>query len=313
MLVEGEAWNFERSLARPNASIRNSFAAGFVLSIETSFDSPEKKKEKNARARASCVHSSDISFRLLLFRAMFAHRAGYLSLVLGLLLPLILITNGDIEVGIPEYEVNPSNVSSSILDHEMEPRSDDSSVVNRSVERKSGGPFSYRRDSYLEALRHSRTSTDPREGIVDAVATGSFHRRKEQSFGPVYTTKRSEITAPSSSRVVHADSFSMAASDSYSLPSRTSVDFNGVKNTYGPPSSYGPPSNDYSYGEYGGGYQPQQGEARGIYRLLRTEYIEYSSALLDFSFQLTGHRTVYPSLCNSPFPPSISRGRSRSS
>ena len=140
---------------------------------------------------------------------MFAHRAGYLSLVLGLLLPLILITNGDIEVGIPEYEVNPSNVSSSILDHEMEPRSDDSSVVNRSVERKSGGPFSYRRDSYLEALRHSRTSTDPREGIVDAVATGSFHRRKEQSFGPVYTTKRSEITPPSSSRVVHADSFSM--------------------------------------------------------------------------------------------------------
>lgn len=244
---------------------------------------------------------------------MFAHRAGYLSLVLGLLLPLILITNGDIEVGIPEYEVNPSNVSSSILDHEMEPRSDDSSVVNRSVERKSGGPFSYRRDSYLEALRHSRTSTDPREGIVDAVATGSFHRRKEQSFGPVYTIKRSEITPPSSSRVVHADSFSMAASDSYSLPSRTSVDFNGVKNTYGPPSSYGPPSNDYSYGEYGGGYQPQQGEARGIYRLLRTEYIEYSSALLDFSFQLTGRRTVYPSLCNSPFPPSISRGRSRSS
>lgn len=310
MLVEGEAWNFERSLARPNASIRNSFAAGIVLSIETSFDSPEKKKEKNARARASCVHSSDI---LLLFRAMFAHRAGYLSLVLGLLLPLILITNGDIEVGIPEYKVNPSNVSSSIFDHEMEPRSDDSSVVNRSVERKSGGPFSYRRDSYLEALRHSRTSTDPREGIVDAVATGSFHRRKEQSFGPVYTTKRSEITAPSSSRVVHADSFSMAASDSYSLPSRTSVDFNGVKNTYGPPSSYGPPSNDYSYGEYGGGYQPQQGEARGIYRLLRTEYIEYSSALLDFSFQLTGRRTVYPSLCNSPFPPSISRGRSRSS
>lgn len=248
---------------------------------------------------------------------MFAHRAGYLSLVLGLLLPLILIANGDSEVRIPEYEVdvNPSNVSSSILDHEMEPRSDvgDSSMINRSVERKSGGPFSYRRDSYLEALRHSRTSTDPREGIVDAVSTGSFHRRKEQSLGPVYTTKRSEITPPSSSRVVHADSFSMAASDSYSLPSRTSVDFNGVKNTYGPPSSYGPPSNDYSYGEYGGGYQPQQGEARGIYRLLRTEYIEYSSALLDFSFQLTVRRTVYPSLCNSPFPPSISRGRSRSS
>ncbi|XP_006563628.2 uncharacterized protein LOC408510 [Apis mellifera] len=212
---------------------------------------------------------------------MFAHRAGYLSLVLGLLLPLILITNGDIEVGIPEYEVNPSNVSSSILDHEMEPRSDDSSVVNRSVERKSGGPFSYRRDSYLEALRHSRTSTDPREGIVDAVATGSFHRRKEQSFGPVYTIKRSEITPPSSSRVVHADSFSMAASDSYSLPSRTSVDFNGVKNTYGPPSSYGPPSNDYSYGEYGGGYQPQQayGAPHGI-----SESVQLSLPSIDFSW-----------------------------
>lgn len=218
---------------------------------------------------------------------MIAHRARDFSPVLGLLLPLILVANGH-EFGngtvTPEnqVDVNLSNVS--IINHKedkMEARSDGDSSINRSVERKNGGPFSYRRDSYLEALRHSRTSTDPREGIVDVVGTGSgsFHRRKEQSLGPVYT-KRSEIPA-SSSRIVHVDSFSMVPSDSYSLPSRTSVDFNAVKNTYGPPQpsygppsygppSYGPPSssNDYSsYGEYGGGYSPhqaQQGETRGI-------------------------------------------------
>lgn len=274
---------------------------------------------------------------------MIAHRSGDLSPVLGLLFfPLILVASGHEFARngtvIPENDhyVNPSNVSSSVTSHgtEMEARADGELSVTRSVERKSGGPFSYRKDSYLEALRHSRTSTDPREGIVDVVGTGSFHRRKEQSLGPVYTTKRSEIpsSSSSSSRIVHVDrdSFSMVPSDSYSLPTRTSVDFNGVKNTYGPPQpsygspSYGPPpSNDYSYGTSGGGYspyQPQQGETRGIVLgSFETERIFlrflFDRFLDDVSktFQLTGRHTGYPTRCNSPFRPSISPGRSRSS
>ncbi|XP_043789078.1 uncharacterized protein LOC122713016 isoform X2 [Apis laboriosa] len=242
---------------------------------------------------------------------MIAHRARDFSPVLALLLPLILVANGHgfgNGTVIPEnqVDVNLSNVSSSVINHKedkMEARSDGDSSINRSVERKNGGPFSYRRDSYLEALRHSRTSTDPREGIVDVVGTGSgsFHRRKEQSLGPVYT-KRSEIPA-SSSRIVHVDrdSFSMVPSDSYSLPSRTSVDFNAVKNTYGPPQpsygppsygppSYGPPSssNDYSsYGEYGangGGYSPHQpqqayGAPHGM-----SESVQLSLPSIDFSW-----------------------------
>lgn len=297
-----------RTFPRSSQRFHSKFVRRGYRSIERSFDSTSPKKKKTL-ALARVVFALPIIVSITV-GAMIAHRARDLSPVLGLLLPLILVANGH-EFVTPENEVdvNPSNVSSSILNHKMEPRTDGDSSINWSVERKSGGPFSYRRDSYLEALRHSRTSTDPREGIVDAVGTGSFQRRKEQSLGPVYTTKRSEITplSSSSSRIVHGNSFSMVPSDSYSLPSRTSVDFNGVKSTYGPPqpsygspSIYGPPpsSNDYSsYGEYGtngGGYsphQPQQGETRGIvlgsvYRFHVEMDIEYSSSFSIFRSSL---------------------------
>lgn len=295
-----------RTFPRSSQRFHSKFVRRGYRSIERSFDSTFPKKKKTL-ALARVVFALPIIVSITV-GAMIAHRARDLSPVLGLLLPLILVANGH-EFVTPENEVdvNPSNVSSSILNHKMEPRTDGDSSINWSVERKSGGPFSYRRDSYLEALRHSRTSTDPREGIVDAVGTGSFQRRKEQSLGPVYTTKRSEITPLSSSRIVHGNSFSMVPSDSYSLPSRTSVDFNGVKSTYGPPqpsygspSIYGPPpsSNDYSsYGEYGtngGGYsphQPQQGETRGIvlgsvYRFHVEMDIEYSSSFSIFRSSL---------------------------
>ncbi|CAL7938343.1 unnamed protein product [Xylocopa violacea] len=159
------------------------------------------------------------------------------------------------------------------LGHEdkMEARSEEVplSVIKpstRSVEWKNIGPLTRSKDSYLEALRHSRTSTDPREGIVavDGVSgSGSFQRRKEQSQGPVYVGKRSEVS-------FDRDSFSMVPSDSYSLPTRSSEDFGGpgLRISYGPPQSqppkgsYGPPLNDYSsYGEYtasGGAYSPSQ-------------------------------------------------------
>ncbi|CAK9824826.1 hypothetical protein ANTRET_LOCUS2931 [Anthophora retusa] len=190
--------------------------------------------------------------------------------------------------------LDSANGTASIVEEKMEGRTDGDGETllstkpsTRSVEWKSG-PFTRTKDSYLEALRHSRTSTDPREGIVAADApnnTGSsFQRRKEQSQwqqqqqqGPVYAAdKRAEIST-ASSRISYAspdqDSFSMVPSDSYSLPARPSGDFAGGKNTYGPPQpprgTYGPPYNDYhsaSYGDYSaaaGSYSPaQQGEAR---------------------------------------------------
>lgn len=139
------------------------------------------------------------------------------------------------------------------------------------------GRLSWAKDSYLEALKHSRTSTDPREGVIGAAGEStsgstSFQRRKEYAQGPVYSGKGEE--SGTSPRIVHGaqnrDSF-MVPSDSYSLPTRTSGDFGAVQNTYGPPQpprgSYGPPSNGYSpYGDYSGGayLPPQQGEGRGI-------------------------------------------------
>ncbi|KOX79718.1 hypothetical protein WN51_11328 [Melipona quadrifasciata] len=122
----------------------------------------------------------------------------------------------------------------------------------RSAEWSNRGPFVRGKDSYLEALRHSRTSTDPREGVVDAVddgaGSGSFQRRKEQSFA----AKRSELSLQTSS-----DSYSMVPSDSYSLPTRPYTDFSGLRNSYGTPhqtqpprGTYGPPHNDYA--PYGG-------------------------------------------------------------
>ncbi|XP_076241056.1 uncharacterized protein LOC143183421 [Calliopsis andreniformis] len=153
------------------------------------------------------------------------------------------------------------------------------------------GRVNWNKDSYLEAFKHSRTSTDPREGVIAGDKTSnsgptSFQRRKEYVPGPVYLPKEQGDTSP---RIVHSsydrDSFSMVPSDSYSLPTKGSGDFGGVQNSYGPPHSpqssygpphhhqdtygppqpprvsYGPPSNGYpSYGDYSGGvYQsPQQ-------------------------------------------------------
>nr|XP_033342698.1 DNA-directed RNA polymerase II subunit RPB1-like isoform X2 [Megalopta genalis] len=102
------------------------------------------------------------------------------------------------------------------------------------------GRASSHRDSYLEALSHSRTSSDPREGVVSADGTGPAQRRKEYA-GPVYTGKDSEIGA-THPRIVYGspdrDTFSMVPSNSYSLPTRGSADFAGFQNAYGQSQSY---------------------------------------------------------------------------
>ncbi|XP_076651500.1 uncharacterized protein LOC143358326 isoform X2 [Halictus rubicundus] len=125
------------------------------------------------------------------------------------------------------------------------------------------GRASSTRDSYLEALSHSRTSTDPREGVVSMDATSPSQRRREYVAGPVYTGKDAD-SANTHPRIVYGspdrDSFSMVPSDSYSLPSRGSVDFAGFQNSYGqsqpPRATYGPPSHSYPTATYN--YPPQQ-------------------------------------------------------
>ncbi|XP_076629984.1 uncharacterized protein LOC143346108 [Colletes latitarsis] len=201
-------------------------------------------------------------------------------------------------IGLARGRDSSKNVSSTIDDTAIGNATEKLLVSKptKVVEWKSGRQR-WTKDSYLEAWRHSRTSTDPREGVVtaDASGSGSSQRRREYTLGPIYTPKESESTA-TAPRIVHGsidrDSFSMAPSDSYSLPTRTSGDFGGPQNSYGPPQppqniygppqppqssygppqppriSYGPPSNGYPsnsyYGDYSGGsyLPPQQGEGR---------------------------------------------------
>lgn len=170
------------------------------------------------------------------------------------------------------------------------------------------GRLNWNKDSYIEALKHSRTSTDPREGVIAAERTSTsgpttFQRRKEHLPGPVYLPNDRDDTSP---RIVHGsydrNSFSVVPSDTYSLPTKSSGDFGAVQNSYGAPHppqssygpphspqdsygppqppkvSYGPPSNGYSsYSDYSGGsyLPPQQGEGRGIVWRSRLSFFRF--------------------------------------
>lgn len=129
----------------------------------------------------------------------------------------------------------------------------------------------WKRDSYLEALRHSRNSDDPREGVVRADSKTKANRR-EYTPGSVYkpdTGYGSPDSAypPKSPQVTYGTpSVSSPISDSYAQPFRPSINSNEY---YGAPhNSYGPPSSSFypqtSYGPPGNSYPPpQQGEIRG--------------------------------------------------
>lgn len=132
---------------------------------------------------------------------------------------------------------------------------------------------SWKTDSYLDALKHSHTSDDPREGIVRV----DSKNRREYVHGPVYKPETEYNSyAPKSPRIAYGGP---AASPGNSYPQyKPSMDYNdryGVpQNHYGPPqNSYGPPPQDdssfypqsSSNGPAGNSYpSPQQGEARGI-------------------------------------------------
>lgn len=177
-----------------------------------------------------------------------------------------------------------SRVSSGEYSVSQRPLSKDADPRGSYVDRKSWASKSpkiaWKRDSYLQALMHSRNSDDPREGIVQTDSKMKANRR-EYVQGPIYKPEMeydsSDSTyASKSPRITYGGPNAPSPSDSYSQPFRQSTDYNnryGVpQNSYGSPqNSYGPPNDGpsfypqtSSFGPPGNYLPPQQGETRDI-------------------------------------------------
>ncbi|XP_043500684.1 uncharacterized protein LOC122523129 isoform X2 [Polistes fuscatus] len=140
-----------------------------------------------------------------------------------------------------------------------------------------------KKDTYLEALEHSHTSKDPKEGVVhvDVKPVRSKLNRREYIQGPVYKPE-TEYGAPKEPSAIYnlpnglgssskatknlynppsSNNFFPKPTDSYSLPDQSSVNFKDYsaylsdlqttyslpQSNYGPPqSNYGPPQSNYS-------------------------------------------------------------------
>lgn len=136
----------------------------------------------------------------------------------------------------------------------------------------------WKRDSYLQALMHSRNSDDPREGIVQTDSKTKTNRR-EYVQNPIYKPETEygspDSTYASKSPRITYGSNAPSPSDSYPQSFRPS-DYNDrygtPQNSYGSPqNSYGPPNDGpsiypqtFSYGPPGNYLPPQQGEMRDI-------------------------------------------------
>ncbi|XP_018395613.1 PREDICTED: uncharacterized protein LOC108774098 [Cyphomyrmex costatus] len=136
----------------------------------------------------------------------------------------------------------------------------------------------WKRDSYLQALMHSRNSDDSREGIIQTDSKTKTNRR-EYVQGPIYKPETEygspDLTyASKSPRITFGELNALSSSDSYPQSFKSSMDYSNrysvPQNSYGPPpNSYGP-SNDglpfhpqtTSYGLPGNYLPPQQGETR---------------------------------------------------
>ncbi|XP_043681508.1 uncharacterized protein LOC122635394 isoform X3 [Vespula pensylvanica] len=156
---------------------------------------------------------------------------------------------------------------------------------------------SKKKDTYLEALEHSHTSKDPKEGVVhvDVKPIKSKFKRREYIQGPVYKPE-TDYGAPKEPNTIYgspndlgssskatknfysssnSNSFFPKPADNYLLPDQSSINFhdysaylNSPQNSYGPPqNSYGTPPNNYgppqsNYGPpnhiYGVPAHPQQ-------------------------------------------------------
>ncbi|XP_035740769.1 uncharacterized protein LOC118449812 isoform X3 [Vespa mandarinia] len=154
-----------------------------------------------------------------------------------------------------------------------------------------------KKDTYLEALEHSHTSKDPKEGVVHADVKPKLKRR-EYIQGPVYKPE-TEYGAPKEPNTIYA-----RPADGYLLPDQSSINFNDysvypensygqAQTNYGPPqSNYGPPSQTYGvpvrpqqFDElpFGNSYMShQQGEARGYDSSGGIPYEHTSSSLIEF-------------------------------
>nr|XP_050864695.1 uncharacterized protein LOC127070592 isoform X3 [Vespula vulgaris] len=159
------------------------------------------------------------------------------------------------------------------------------------------GKDSKKKDTYLEALEHSHTSKDPKEGVVhvDVKPIKSKFKRREYIQGPVYKPE-TDYGAPKEPNTIYgspndlgssskatknfysssnSNSFFPKPADNYLLPDQSSINFhdysaypNSPQNSYGPPqNSYGTPQNNYgppqsNYGPpnhiYGVPAHPQQ-------------------------------------------------------
>jgi len=133
----------------------------------------------------------------------------------------------------------------------------------------------WKRDSYLQALMHSRNSDDPREGIVQTDSKTKANRR-EYVQGPIYKPE-TEYGSPDSTyaskgpRITYGGPNGPSSSDSYPQLFKP-MDYNDrysvPQNSYGSPqNSYGPPNDGpsfypqtSSYGPPGNYLPPQQGE-----------------------------------------------------
>ncbi|XP_072759360.1 uncharacterized protein [Anoplolepis gracilipes] len=176
-------------------------------------------------------------------------------------------------------------------------------IVDSRYRGNKGPKTVWKRDSYLEALRHSRNSDDPREGIVQTDLKTKTNRREyvqgppyrpEMEYGPPessYASKNPRITYGGPS-----DSYPQSFKPSSSMGHNDR--YNGPQNSYGPPqtpygpsqdpslypqtSSYGPPGNSYP--------PPQQGYGPSIHTSVPTPIYGAPYALPDVS-----HISLLPS------------------
>lgn len=171
-----------------------------------------------------------------------------------------------------EYAVSQRTISKN-----MSPRG---SYVNHKSWVSKSPKTAWKRDSYLQALMHSRNSDDPREGIVQMDSKTKTNRR-EYVQGPIYKSE-TEYGSPDSTyaskspRITYGEPNALSSSDSYPQSFKLSMDYNDrysvPQNSYGPPqNSYRPPNDDpslypqtSSYGPPGNYLPPQQGETRSV-------------------------------------------------
>ncbi|XP_074094539.1 uncharacterized protein LOC141524498 isoform X2 [Cotesia typhae] len=182
--------------------------------------------------------------------------------------------NNEYDSATATVTLNSTSTSSNIFP--VYPRSNDkSSLSDQTVSLNT-------KDTYLEALEHSHSSKDPREGVINVDSrpkNTKFVRRTYE--GPVYRPEYGPPSDNTNPRIVHGTSQeypSQSSNELYSLPAQQTqygapaapqTNYGAPSSSYGTPSSsygvpssnYGTPSNSYgvpssSYGAPSSSYGP---------------------------------------------------------